>query len=730
MSITEFFSPPNRFRPAADDPNGRLALRAVAGPDGIVVLPWDDGRRGTRWYVLTHRDRIEQVREEIAAHAGITYTDYRGQLTPPEPGDPGDEAVAQVQGDRAMIRLDLIDTAARQKVARSLGRFLDLWAIRPPPSAPPVRAAAEILRDYRLALTAGRRHDAETALAELRAAGGLEIINLRFLDLEVVSRFEGPLAILSHPALSTLLQIRRPARVTDLIAQAVDQASLRHDRTTTPSLLRQRFDRLDSPLQQLVTSSGECRSASGALLLALRVAAAGGDVDALVARVSEVVELDQDTLSLLQALAQPPVRRATEEPVTATSASLGELLVRGEYDRVLQLAVVTPQTIETVDAALRAAQWLDSIEAGRIALEVLEAAPSEIQDAFLANRLRAPMVEALRELVQAEAPRPQVRNWNEFFENLWSTPDWTDAIDTAEHGAVEWPARPILRDRDAITALAGHVNRGATSGVVAFSRVVPYLIDWLDRVPDDARPAIVDVQEALIAHLALEDQTRAGLDLLGSFAADVIAAGLDVAHYEWVLEHLEERWQGARSPATITWAADLIEVVIDQPCPDRARRTTFVATLLQTSAEFFSRIPADMQDLMGRLARELNLERLLPTVREEVEIHGIPTREVRGVVIGLYSLTESALRRAHDYLTGRWPGLQVVTRADHVASDELVNLARTADLMVVATRSAKHAATGFISDHRPTRLPTRYARGKGSASLVREVEDWLTAVQI
>jgi hypothetical protein len=247
------------------------------------------------------------------------------------------------------------------------------------------------------------------------------------------------------------------------------------------------------------------------LLLALRVAAAGGDVGALVGRASEVVELDQGTLSLLQALAQPPATPASEEPETATSASLGELLVHGEYDRVLQLVIDTPQTIETVDAALRAAQWLDSIEAGRIALEALEAAPSEIRDAFLGNRLRAPMVEALRELVQAKAPRPEVRNWNEFFENLWNNPDWIDAVDTAEHGAMEWPFHPILSNRDAITALAGHVNRGATSGVVAFSRAVPHLIDWLDRIPDDTRPAIVDIQEALIAHLALKTRPVPGL---------------------------------------------------------------------------------------------------------------------------------------------------------------------------------------------------------------------------
>jgi hypothetical protein len=56
-----------------------------------------------------------------------------------------------------------------------------------------------------------------------------------------------------------------------------------------------------------------------------------------------------------------------------------------------------------------------------------------------------------------------------------------------------------------------------------------------------------------------------------------------------------------------------------------------------------------------------------------------------------------------------------------VATDRLGNLAHTADVFVVATRSAKHSATNHIQAQRPPHLPTVFAGGKGSTSLIRAV---------
>ena len=55
-----------------------------------------------------------------------------------------------------------------------------------------------------------------------------------------------------------------------------------------------------------------------------------------------------------------------------------------------------------------------------------------------------------------------------------------------------------------------------------------------------------------------------------------------------------------------------------------------------------------------------------------------------------------------------------------MASDALRYSARHADVLVIADRAAAHAATDAIKAARGRR-PIRYARGKGTASLVEAV---------
>jgi hypothetical protein len=451
----------------------------------------------------------------------------------------------------------------------------------------------------------------------------------------------------------------------------------------------------------------------------------GETVAALIDRLKRTVDVDEDTAGILRELSQAKrVNGATAEVEVATP-SLGDLLAAGAYDRVLEVAAAAERTREIVEVALWAAQWIDSIEAARSALDIFGQAPAEVQAEFSQHRVMSSMVEALRELVEAGAPHPELRNWNEFFENLWQHPNWPEAVETAAHGAVEWLARDL--GSDAISALAGHITRGASTAPTVFGRIVPYVIEWLDGVPEDVRASFVEVDEAFVACLALEDETRLGLDLLGTFATDVITRGLGADRYGFVLDSLEERWLRARSPTTAFWAADMIEVVLDEPCPDRSRRLAFASTLLQTSAEFFLRTPGEVRTVLVELSTALGLRDLLPLTRDgEGEVPD--DKDLTNLVVALYSLTESALHRARDILRRQWPRLEVFPRADAVGSDDLAALARRADLFVLAPRSAKHAATLFITDRRPAGLATRFARGKGAASLVREVAEWIAGL--
>lgn len=92
-----------------------------------------------------------------------------------------------------------------------------------------------------------------------------------------------------------------------------------------------------------------------------------------------------------------------------------------------------------------------------------------------------------------------------------------------------------------------------------------------------------------------------------------------------------------------------------------------------------------------------------------------------GTVVALYSLMEQAADRAAGILRRRHPGLEVLILSDHVASDRLRSIARSADLLVVVDRAAKHAATEALKAARGSGL-TRYAAGKGATSLVEATE--------
>lgn len=73
------------------------------------------------------------------------------------------------------------------------------------------------------------------------------------------------------------------------------------------------------------------------------------------------------------------------------------------------------------------------------------------------------------------------------------------------------------------------------------------------------------------------------------------------------------------------------------------------------------------------------------------------------------------------------PGITVDCNADHVGTARLRALAENADLFILTSLSAKHAATNFIRDHRST-LPLLYAQGRRFSSLLRSIEDYLKNV--
>ena len=75
----------------------------------------------------------------------------------------------------------------------------------------------------------------------------------------------------------------------------------------------------------------------------------------------------------------------------------------------------------------------------------------------------------------------------------------------------------------------------------------------------------------------------------------------------------------------------------------------------------------------------------------------------------------------------QWPNMRVEVSSDKDGNPALKQHARNADLIILATRRATHAATGFITDNAQGAL-FRYPSGSGSASMVRAVESGLAGL--
>ena len=82
-------------------------------------------------------------------------------------------------------------------------------------------------------------------------------------------------------------------------------------------------------------------------------------------------------------------------------------------------------------------------------------------------------------------------------------------------------------------------------------------------------------------------------------------------------------------------------------------------------------------------------------------------------------------KRVRSFLEERYEQIEVRLNHDKVGSDALRVLAKQADIFIMATASAKHAATHFIEQHRPKETLLVRPAGKGSASMIRALYDRL-----
>ena len=182
------------------------------------------------------------------------------------------------------------------------------------------------------------------------------------------------------------------------------------------------------------------------------------------------------------------------------------------------------------------------------------------------------------------------------------------------------------------------------------------------------------------------------------------------------------------APRTVDDVLDWIELIIEYPCPNVESRGAAIGRIADKLTSFIQRLDREQLTIFIGLSKECAVplpelfSHCLRIIEEEAveEVAQSSSARFDGRRIALYSLNEGVLRRTKEWLELR--GVKVAVFNEHGGTNAMKEAARTADVFVIATYAAKHAASEFIVANRAGR-PILYPAGKGSASMIRIINE-------
>ena len=702
---------------------------------GLTARLWI-GAGTVRWYVLLQEPSvIEIVLEELHAHVGATFATV--QLVAPSTTDVVDATAAELLPGGAVVRIDLPE-ASRASAARALRRFAFGWRERPAISTAAQRTTGEVLREYRLALSAGLFDEAQRCVESLRGMDELNAINVAYLEVEVLHSRRRYEDLLAHPHLQALLDGLPPIEVRNLVATAVLEARLRTHLMAPAAHAAEEFAKLDRRLWSMITSLEQVRTPAAALLLALDRHRRSVTLEDISGELLHLTLADTESHDLVRRLcdagksstATVPEASTPQDEASrvSTTPDAVEVLKRyeldGQIDELLRLLPDVRPRLETLAIVRSVSYGIEDIDQLAMLVAHVDAADPGVLRSLRDNAFLQSGIDELRERATAATTLPGT--WQEFLDHL-ETSGWSPRLRTlAEQDAPKWSFENIDAD------VARLCDALAQQSHETIDDLVPALLAWAEQAPTNLRSALLRLDLALLERLCLVDRSLGGRTHVLLIVDRLLSGGADADLYAEVLDQLEYRWGVDAAPDTVSWLSDALETLLHHPAASSAR-LEFATTAATAIVAFSSRVAVEDAQLIVALLEELGLSADVAGLSLEAPSQtpvdtGIP-EDWSGITIGLYSLDRGVLRRSKTALEQRYPGIEVLENSDAVATEHLRAMAVRSDVVVVAWRVAKHPATEAIEAAIAPR-PVQWAPGRGSSSMIETAAQALTKLRL
>lgn len=679
------------------------------------------------WYALAQTEQqAEALREELTAFIGPSYSDLGAQPGLLDMSDPIDRLVHQAaEGHAAKFHVwPAGDVEQRQRVRVALEILRVVWYRRPERIREVARPTGRLLRDFEFALQLQDEEAAARLLDELQAAGRLDAANLQFLRIRQLAAFHRWDELLDDPKLPTVLRMRRPLGVTRDLVRAVFQrelASYEADSDVEGAIthFRERLLPAYEPLYRSRAGSLTRESAVSFMLLAAATTPPRAELrDDLL---EEAHAHGLVTAFLEEVAARVGGSRVTPLPTLEEAQQV--LAQQGTLDEAFALAVQAQPSVNRAQVLLTLALELGTIDAAGIAFDAVRTL-DEAQRGFLAWKLYASAWSQITGLLGGGAAPSE---WADWVRRLNDRGAWPEAVEVATRAADEWDVRDYERDPRLVEALCEELTRDRDENAQALLVDSLPLLTGFFLPPTGPSGRFRGIYEHLLDLLFLQDRySDQELDITLDLVDAILQIGATANDYRLLTGELHGVWQTVRSIAKLDWALDMLQLLAWAPCPDESRRAWLFSIMAADFARWRHRLPRYRLVLLREVARDMGIEESVQLPEDVPETTGESSigelELLNGMSVALYTLTEQVARRVATVIRDAAPDCTVSTSADHVGTDRLRQLSEHADIFVVAARSAKHAATEFIAQHRPKAKPILWSSGKGVTSMLRALE--------
>ena len=316
-------------------------------------------------------------------------------------------------------------------------------------------------------------------------------------------------------------------------------------------------------------------------------------------------------------------------------------------------------------------------------------------------------------------PTPHPTTWSEWFNKIGQVEKFR-ARESAENLAFLIPAQN-LKDSTEINSFATNIFDPVNQ--IAQERLVeslPILVTWLQAEPDYPNPRFRPIYESVFAVLVLHGSSgkaerEGALDMMHA----LLEVGPSQTDYDALMQDAAGLIPDGTGGSSCFWLFDLADLILNQDSKNESSRQLVLNQILSA----LSVVKLSLGDIQRSAYNHVALVAGWPLL--EVEPKGVDSQAnnwKKFSVIGIYTLRESAAKNARDAVKSISPDVRVEISTDTVCTARLKNLAKTADLFIVAASCATHAAIECIVDHRGGQ-PIEYAVGKGFSSLLRAIEE-------